>query len=133
MSKKFKINKSDKRIGNFVYHPENDAVKLSDISGLITHRVSTLIPKGQFIAGAIENDYDKWLEAYAVVMFNVLSCVPDEQFLNELNNAAVNCVERHPQLYGLKKDIDKAEDDAILKDQKEYHEAIESLKDGDTD
>lgn len=130
MSRKFKINKSDMQVGNFVYHIEKDAVKVSDISGVVSHRISTLIPKGQFILGAIKEKQTKWLEAYAVVMFNALSCVSDEQFLTDVNKAAVDCISRHPQLYGLKPDIDKAEDDKILQNEKEVHEAVESLKEG---
>lgn len=130
MSRKFKINKDDTRVGNFVYHIERDAVKVSDINDVVSHRISTYTTKGQFILGAIKEKQTEWLEAYAVVMFNVLCCVTDEQFLNDVNKATVDCIGRHPQLYGLKSDIDKVEDDKILQNEKEVHDAVETLKEG---
>ena len=133
MKQKFKINKGDRRVGNFVYHLERDAVKVSDINGIVSHRISTFTPKGQFVAMAVEQkDKEDWLMAYAVTVFNVLSCVPDATFMEELNKSAKDCIERHPDIYGIKKDISKEEDDKVVADQKELHEAVESLK-GDED
>lgn len=131
MSKKFKINKGDRRVGNFIYHLEKEAVKVSDINGMVSHRISTFTPKGQFVAMAVEQkDKEDWLMAYAVTVFNILSCVPDATYLEELNKSAKDCIERHPEIYGIKKDIDKSDDDKIVDDQKELHEAVESLKEG---
>lgn len=131
MKLKFKINKGDRQVGNFVYHLEKYAVKVSDINGIVSHRISTLTPKGQFVAMAVEQkDKEDWLMAYAVTVFNMLCVVPDETFMSELNKSAKDCLERHRDLYGLKKDIDRAEDDKILENEKEIHEAVESLKEG---
>ena len=63
-------------------------------------------------------------------MFNVLSCVPDAEFFDALNKASVDCVNRHKDLYGIKENIGKEEDDAILSEQKELNEAMEELKEG---
>lgn len=129
MKPKFKINKGDRRVGNFVYHLENNAVKVSDINGIVSHRISTFTPKGQFVAMAVEQkDKEDWLMAYAVTVFNVLSCVPDATFMEELNKSAKDCVERHPDIYGVKPGIDKTDDDKILENEKEVHDAVESLK-----
>lgn len=129
MKPKFKINKGDRRVGNFVYHLEKEAVKVSDINGIVSHRISTFTPKGQFVAMAVEQkDKEDWLMAYAVTVFNVLSCVPDATFMEELNKSAKECVERHPEIYGIKKDISKEEDDKVVADQKELNDAVETLK-----
>lgn len=132
MKQKFKINKGDRRVGNFVYHLEKNAVKVSDINGIVSHRISTFTPKGQFVAMAVEQkDKEDWLMAYAVTAFNVLSCVPDATFMEELNKSAKDCLERHPDIYGVKPGIDKADDDKILENEKEVHDAVETLKEGE--
>lgn len=120
--------KKDKRVGNFTIHKEPLHLKFSDLYGLVTHRVSTLIPKGRFLEMGIEQGQDAFLEAYCTVMHNVLSCVPDSDFLSELNKAAAECAERHKDLYNIKEDIDKKEDDAILEGQKELNEELEGEK-----
>ena len=129
MKQKFKINKGDRRVGNFVYHLEKNAVKVSDINGIVSHRISTFTPKGQFVAMAVEQkDKEDWLMAYAVTVFNVLCAVPDATYMEELNKSAKECVERHPDIYGVKPNIDESEDDKILENEKEVHEAVETLK-----
>lgn len=129
IGRKRKIGRNDTRIGNFVFHLENGAVKVSDLNGIVSHRISTLIPKGKFLEMALKEKKEEWLHGYCAVMFNALSCVPDAEFFDALNKAAVDCVNRHKDLYGIKDNIGKDEDDAILSEQKELNEAMEELKD----
>lgn len=138
MSKKLKLRKAkvvagDIRIGNFIFHKEEGYVKIADTAGMMSHRISVLIPKGRLLAEAIEQAKStegakKFLESYSVVMFNVLGCVIDNQFLTELNEAAHKAVNRHKDLYGIKDDIDKKEDDIILGEVKKTQEAIKELR-----
>lgn len=116
------------RVGNFELIQEKEHIKVKDINGIASHRISLDTPKGILLRMAVDNDSVNWLQGYVTCMFNVLSCVPDEAFLEEINRSAVNCVLRHPELYGVKEDISDAEDAEILKDQKELNEAFESLK-----
>lgn len=130
--KKVKLSHDDVRVGNFIYHNEKDFVKVSDINGFVSHRISKFIPKGRFLSMALEEPDEtktQWLQAYATVLFNVLSCVPDKDFLDELNRSAVVCAERHRNLYNVKDDISREEDDAVLEDEKNNVKAMEELKD----
>lgn len=131
MNRRFKISRGDRRVGNFVYHLEKDAVKVSDINSMVSHRISTFTPKGQMVAMAVEQkDKEDWLMAYAVTVFNVLSCIPDATFMEELNRSTVECIDRHPEIYNIKRDIDKAEDDAIVDNERDLHRVAEELKEG---
>ena len=116
------------RVGNFELIQEKEHIKVKDINGIVSHRISLDTPKGILLRMAVDNDSVNWLQGYVTCMFNVLSCVPDEAFLEEINRSAVNCVLRHPELYGIKEDFSDTEDAEILKGQKELNEAFESLK-----
>lgn len=130
---KFKISKGDVRVGNFIYHVENSHIKVTDVYGNVTHRVSKYIAKGQMLSVALENaDKDPkmlaWLENYAIAAFNFLSAVPDEELLRTVVEATNDCFLRHKDLYGIKDDISKDEDDKILQETKDEVEAMEELK-----
>ena len=130
--KKVKVGKDDVRVGNFIFHSENGYVKVMDLSGFVSHRISGVIPKGRFVLAAMQDSKAKeqWLHNYAAVMFNVLSCVPDAEFFERVNTAATECVQRHPELYGLKPDISDEEDKAIVESQRELDKAMSELKEG---
>lgn len=137
MSKKAKLRKAkfvagDIRVGNFIFHKEDGYVKISDVAGMLSHRLSVLTPKGWLIADLMSQNTEaakKNLEQYAVVMFNVLGCIADNQFLSEINQSALDAVNRHKDLYGVKENISKQEDDQILQEVKETQEAIDQLQD----
>lgn len=111
--RKFRIRKglADYRVGNFVYHEEVDMVKVSDVSGACSHRVSKMIAKGRqlslYLESARKGDENarKALEMYAVGVFNVLCTVFDVEFLLIVSNAATECMERHKDIYGIKDDV----------------------------
>lgn len=138
---KVKLGRRDYRIGNFVVTDEGEHLKVSDINGMVSHRFSTGIAKGQLmkmmLAQARGGDAAarKSLEAYCVVFFNLLSCVPftlkkegdDFDFLSVLNDATVECVKRNRGVYGLQEDISKEADDRILDEVKEVSELEEKI------
>lgn len=138
MSKKLKIKKpkiasGDVRVGNFIYHKEEGYIKISDVAGMISHRLSIFIPKGRLLMEAMEQQTEgakRFLENYAVVMFNVMGCVVDNKFLAEINDAAHGAINRHKDIYGIKEDISDKEDNQILQEVKETQEAIKELQDG---
>lgn len=130
-SKKLKVGKDDVRVGNFIYHVEDDFIKVSDVSGMVSHRISTLCVKGQQMLMACQgvNDnprYKVWLEQYAVVTFNVLSCIFDVEYLSAINTAAMDCIERHKDMYV--KNVSEEDDERILGEVKESQEAVEEMK-----
>lgn len=129
-SKKLKVGKDDVRVGNFIYHREDDYIKVSDVSGMVSHRVSIYSVKGQQLQIALDGvdtdpRYRTWLEQYAVVLYNVLCCVFDVEFLSQINKSAVECAERHKKLYV--KEVSDQEDARILDEVKETHEVMEKL------
>lgn len=128
--KKFRISKKDIRIGNFAFHVEPDFVKVYDINNMVSHRISTLMPKGKLLAMALK-DWEKneqWLMNYVAVMFNVMSCVPDNDFFADINKAAEACLSRHKDLYGIKDEVDPEEDAKMLESEKETAEVMEKIK-----
>lgn len=130
---KFKISPNDIRVGNFVYHDEPNHIKISDIQGNVTHRISKFIAKGQILMAAMQNSKEdegqkKYLENYAVVTFNFLSAVPDSKLFEEVLQSTVDCINRHKDIYGIKEDITKKEDDQILAKEKALNEAMEQMK-----
>lgn len=130
---KFKISPNDIRVGNFVYHDESNHIKISDIQGNVTHRISKFVAKGQILMAAMQNSKEDegqktYLENYAVVTFNFLSAVPDSQLFSEVLQSTVDCINRHKDIYGIKEDIAKKEDDQILAKEKVLNEAMEQMK-----
>ena len=126
-----KLGPNDVRVGNFIYHDEKDHIKIVDINDTVSHRISKFIAKGQVIVAAMvsaEDAQKRFLENYAVVTFNLLSCVPDQQLFMEVNASSVNCINRHPEIYGIKEKIGEKEDAEILNEERELNEALEEAK-----
>jgi len=135
-----KLARNDVRVGNFVYTLEDGHIKVSDIGGMCTHRVSRFILKGQLLEMAL-SDYKggdesrgDFLKGYASVMMNVLCALPITSrsgfsFLAEMNALAERSIAEFPEVYGLKSDIGKEEDEGILEDMKGVREDIDMLKD----
>lgn len=129
---KIKLGKNDYRVGNFVLTTEGDGkyIKVTDISSLCTHRYDTTTPKGTFLRILIEEKADEMIQNYVTVMFNVLLVVPDLEFLEAVNGAAVECLKRHTNLYGVN-EYGEEEEAKILDEQQAVQEIIEGLeKDG---
>lgn len=124
-----KLSKCDKRVGNFVLSVENGHYKLQDIGGLFSVRVSTALIAGRMIQECMgDAESSNFLHNYAAVMYNVACCVPDIEFLGELQKAVTECVNRHKDLYGLKEDISDEEDAKILREEVELAEAEEEVR-----
>lgn len=116
------------RSGNFKIILGEDGVTVSDLMDGVSHKVSDDIAKGVFLRLMAKDDYEEWLEAYGAVMHLVISTVPDMEFLNALQTAALECVDRHKDLYGINPDISKEDDDLILAEEKELSEELEQLE-----
>lgn len=127
---KIKLDKRDTRVGNFVYTLEPDHIKVQDISLTITHRINRHIAKGQLLEMMLEDPkkYGNDLHNYATLMYNLLCTVPDATLYEDLNTAVLACINRHKDVYGIKENIGKAEDDNILQEERELHEAVEEIK-----
>ena len=120
---KVKLEKGDRRVGNFVYSREKAHVKLQDIGGLFSFRVGEQLLAGQMLMSVIDDGGEAFLGNYAAVMYNTICCVPDVEFLTALQGAVRDCLNRHKDLYGIKEDITEEEDAKILREEVELAEA----------
>lgn len=128
-----KVGPFDIRCGNMIYHDEPDFIKIQDINGIVSQRINKHIAKGQVLeiamkAAKTDEKQMRFLENYAVVSFNYLSCVPDAELLAKVNEASCACIERHPEIYGIKKDISEKEDSEIIKEERELKEAVDEAQ-----
>ena len=123
-----KLEKGDRRVGNFVYHREKAHYKLQDIGELISVRLSYGLMAGRMIAEVMDDGGENFLHNYAASLYNVLGCVPDVEFLGALNKCVRECINRHKELYGIKDDLTDEEDAVILKEEQELHEAEEEVR-----
>jgi hypothetical protein len=127
---KVKLQRGDVRIGNFVYHAENEHYKVQDINGVFSLRLYGQMPAAMMMRAGLLNaqENEAFLHSYAAVMYNVLSCVPDEEFMKAINEAAIACVNRHKEFYGIKEDVTPEEDAKIVQEEKELEEAVDEAR-----
>lgn len=125
---KLKLSKDERQFGNFVVKNEEEHVKICDINSNLTHRVSKSLNIGQMLSIALKEKRTNWLENYATMVWMFSNIVTDEQFFLDIDKVCGDCINRHPELYGIKKDITEQEDAEILQEAKEVYEAIEELK-----
>jgi len=131
---KVKLQRGEFRLGNFVVGRENGRIKVSDIGGLVSHRISEGIAKGAVLRMMCENvlkkadGAERVMQNYIAVMHNVLSCIPDNEFYTDLIAAVEACMNRHKDLYGITDDVDAEKDAEVLKEEREIAETEEQLK-----
>lgn len=125
---KLKLAKDERQFGNFIIKNEAEYVKITDINGNMSHRLSKNLNMGQMLAIAIKDKQTTWLENYSALVWLFSNIVTDEQFFLDINRTCEDCVNRHPELYGIKPDVTAEEDAEILQEAKETIEAIEELK-----
>lgn len=127
---KVKLQRGDVRVGNFIFHAENEHFKFTDINGVFSLRVSGWTPVGMMMRAALDSpgENETFLHNYASVMYNALSAVPDMDFLGAVNGAAMDAVGRHKELYGIKDEITPEEDAGILQEERELDEATREAR-----
>lgn len=124
---KVKLESGDIRVGNFVFHPEKHHVKMCDVNDTISFRISVFTTNGRMLKMAMDGKKLDALQNYAIVMYNALGVAFDNTLLEDLNNAAISCMERHKDLYGIedKPSDEKNEKDlGAVKDDMEVREEI---------
>lgn len=113
---KLRLDKNEKRIGNFVVKSEENHMKVFDINSIFTHRAEKRTPVGQFL----EQCYDKLgteestgrgLGNWLAVIFTAFSVVPDVEWLEAVMDASEACMKRHPEAYGMPKEEATPEQD----------------------
>lgn len=125
---KIRLQHGDYRIGNFIFHEENEHIKVMDIAGIVSWRISTDTSIGMLVKEALKQKSDGWLKSYAASIFSQLCVVPDVPFFvkhAELVNAQTAA---HPEYYGKAEPTDDKEtDDKILQEEKELQEELEKV------
>ena len=124
-----KLAKNEYRFGNFIYKNEENHIKIFDINSALTHRVAKHLNIGRMLEIAIKEKRENWLHNYASMVWLFSNIVTDEQFFLDIDNACVDCVNRHKEFYGIKEDIAPKEDNEILEESKQVYNALEELKD----
>lgn len=135
---KIRLDKNERRIGNFIVRNEEHHVKVMDIGQIFTHRADKRTPAGQFLAQcydslAADESTGRGLGNWLAVIFTAFSVVPDVQWLEEVTTASEACMKRHPEAYGMPADPgtddENAEAEAELKEVMEFEEGIKKMPD----
>ena len=135
---KLRLDRNERRVGNFVIRDEAEHVKVMDINQIFTHRASKRTPVGLFLKqtfDALESDEStgRGLGNWLAVIFTAFSVVPDIEWLNAVMEASEACMKRHPEAYGESKlDGTDEEHDAAAQEVKEmmqFEEEVRNLPD----
>ena len=126
---KLKLSKDERQIGNFIYKKEAEHIKITDINGGVTHRISRkMLMSGRLLDIQMSEKENTFLHNYAAMVYNFSGVLPDEEFMVAVNNACIACINRHKEFYGIKEDLLSEEDERILQEAKETYDAVEELK-----
>ena len=128
-----KLDRHEKRVGNIIVRDEKTHMKVSDLTGVVSWRLSAGIPAGDFCKlyyDSLPGDvYAKGFANYASAVLLLLTTVPDIGFLEDVCAAAKACIERHPDIYGYPSgEVSDAEDAEVIGAEKEIAGYVERLK-----
>lgn len=118
------LQKGDYRTGNFIFHEEENFVKVMASSGIISWRITKLSAIGQMVTIAIKEKREEWLKTYAAMNFSQLMIVPDSEYFVKHSQLLNDQTSLHPELYGVKSDPSEEEDKQILQEEKELQEEL---------
>ena len=130
---KLRLDKNERRIGNFVVRNEERHIKVMDINQVFTHRADKRTPVGLFLEEcykALESDEStgRGLGNWLAVIFTAFSVVPDVQWLGEVMNASEACMRRHPEAYGLpEQEVSDERDEEIIQEERELSQFEEEV------
>lgn len=137
---KLRLDKCERRVGNFVIRNEENHVKVMDIGQIFTHRADKRTPVGQFLAQCYERlasdeSTGRGLGNWLAVIFTAFSVVPDVQWLEEVMTASEACMKRHPDAYGMPAapgtDEENAEAEAEMKEMMAFEEDLKKMPDAE--
>ena len=131
-----KLEKGEVRIGNFFVKDEENHIKLQDLNGVFSHRIDKRMVIGIWIANMLELGkedpaYLDSIKTYIGAMWSIFSVVPDNDFVTEAIKGANECMQRHPEWYGVKLDATPEEDAEALEEVKELTELEEDIRKAD--
>lgn len=135
---KLRLDKNERRIGNFVIRDEENHVKVMDIGQIFTHRASKNTPVGAFLKhsfDALDSDETTGtgLKNWLAVIFTLFSVIPDVEFLENAYKEAEACMMRHPEAYGVPEEPENDEEDAAIiqeeRELKQFEDEVKNLPD----
>lgn len=118
------------RVGNFILRDGDDTISVTDLMGVVSFTLSKRHASGKMLKEMYDQRLDKAIQNYVSVMWNVLAVLPDLQWMTEVFNASVACVERNKSFYGIDENITDDDDAKILAEEKEFHEAGNAIVEG---
>ena len=135
-----RLEKGEVRIGNFFFRDEgdNERIKVSDLNSCFTLRIWKRMPLGIWLDNMLKRgkEGEGSLKAWVGVMWSVMSCAPDDEFVSVLFDATKDNYSRHPEWYGGKKNATEEEDARALAEvegvtqlEGEINEAFKDVKD----
>lgn len=125
---KIVLQRKDYRVGNFIFHEENYHVKVMAISSIVSWRIGNDTAIGQMVKIAIKEHHDNWLKTYAAMIFSQLMIVPSGDFFEKHAKLLNDQTAAHPEFYGKSAEqISKEEDDKIVEEERELHDAVEEV------
>ena len=131
---KVKLEANEVRVGNFFVKCEEEHIKLTDLNGVFSFRAHRNVPIGIWLEniwsramnadeGAINT-----LKTYIATMWSVFSVAPDDEYISDALQMANAALNRHPEWYGVKKDVTEEEDAEAIEEVKEMKEFEEEIK-----
>lgn len=125
-----KLEFRERRAGNYFFKMENGHIKIQDINGVFSVRVSVRMPIGIWLKSIIEKgaEGEATLKTYAAVLWSMLSVAPDDEFVQDIIKSSQSALERHPDWYGFKADASEEENREAEQEGKELAELEKSLK-----
>ena len=122
-----KLEKGETRISNFVFKEEPQHVKIQDINSSASWRLHTASSVGYLLKQALKEHNEKYLQAYASVIFQTLHTVPTPDFLKDEIELTQLHIEKNPQYYGKEAHTEEP-DSQIIKEEQQLQEEIDKLK-----
>ena len=125
-----RLAKNERRIGNFLVKEEPGHMKLTDLGGVMSFRVSKKMPVGVWLYNLYKRKDDSaedTLKVFVSTVWSTLSVVPDDEYIQLLLTSSRACLERHKEWYGMK-DVTDEEDAKIIEEEKELSDFAEKVK-----
>lgn len=125
---KVRLEKGERRIGNFFIKLEDNHVKIQDLSSMFTHRVSRRLAIGIWLENMMKlgEKGEPSLKAYFATAWTVFTVVPDDAAIDGFVKLSTEAINRHPEWYGGRVSDKPEADEEALK-------AVEGVKEFEGD
>lgn len=119
-----RLDKRDRRVGNFVFTEEGEYIRIQDISRFMILRVR----KGtnsyaNLLHEALSEHHDVALGILASFSYLVNTSMLDPKCIGEICDSIEACIGRHAEAFG-SHELSDEEHDAILKGVQEFQESV---------